>query len=287
VTMTGSGAHTFDGNRFVNASSVSLATPNGSISSSQNFDSMGQLVVTAANGINITNSSVGAIKATNTGNGNIAFSSTYASSFEASNAGTGNIDFTNSAAVTISGLSAANGNITVDNTGGITTTGAVKAPNGSVSITAHSPITIGTAGVTAGSTITLSAPTSGPTSNITLNGMIQSTGGSINMSAANNLVQNSGVIAAGGITASATGTMSFGPNGYSSGSPLNYSDATGSINPPLVPLSALVTSGGSVSDFLDAFLEALDNQNAFSDDPFDPRNRRTAGLVVEGQLCTP
>jgi filamentous hemagglutinin family protein len=287
VTMTGSGAHTFDGNRFVNASSVSLATPNGSISSSQNFDSMGQLVVTAANGINITNSSVGAIKATNTGNGNIAFSSTYASSFEASNAGTGNIDFTNSAAVTISGLSAANGNITVDNTGGITTTGAVKAPNGSVSITAHSPITIGTAGVTAGSTITLSAPTSGPTSNITLNGMIQSTGGSINMSAANNLVQNSGVIAAGGITASATGTMSFGPNGYSSGSPLNYSDATGSINPPLVPLSALVTSGGSVSDFLDAFLEALDNQNTFSDDPFDPRNRRTAGLVVEGQLCTP
>lgn len=267
VTMTSSGAHTFDGNRFVGASSVSLATPNGSISGSQNFSGINQLTATAASGIDITNGSVSVFQATNTG--------------------TGNINFGNSAEVTILGLSAANGNITVDNTGGITTTGAVKAPNGSVSITAHSPITIGTAGVIAGSTITLSAPTSGPTSNITLNGLILSTGGSINMSAANNLVQNSGVIAAGGITASATGKMSFGPNGYSYGSPLNYSDVTGSINPPLVPLSALVTSGGSVSDFLDQFLEALDNQKTFSDDPFDPRNRRTAGLVVEGQLCTP
>jgi filamentous hemagglutinin family protein len=267
VTMTGTGSHTFDGNRFMYASSVALATPNGSISGSQNFSGISLLTATAANGIDITNGSVSAFQATNTG--------------------TGNINFGNSAAVTISGLSAANGNITVDNTGGITTTGAVKAPNGSVSITAHSPITIGTGGVTAGSTITLSAPTAGPTSNITINGTIQSTGGSISMSAANNLVQNSGVIAAGGITASATGTMSFGPNGYSSGSPLNYSDASGSISPPLVPLSALVTSGGSVSDFLDQFLAALDNQNNFSDDPFDPRNRRIAGLVVEGQLCTP
>jgi filamentous hemagglutinin family protein len=267
VTMTGTGSYVFDGYQFGNASTISLATPNGNISASQNFNSVAQLTATAANGIDITNSSISAFQATNTGSGNI--------------------NFTNSAAVTISGLSAANGNITVDNTGGITTTGAVKAPNGSVSITAHSPITIGTGGVTAGSTITLSAPTAGVTSNITLNGTIQSTGGSISMSAANNLVQNSGVIAAGGITASATGTMSFGPNGYSSGSPLNYSDASGSISPPLVPLSALVTSGGSVSDFLDQFLAALDNQNTFTDDPFDPRNRRIAGLVVEGQLCTP
>jgi filamentous hemagglutinin family protein len=287
VTLTGTESYTIDGYKFVNASSVSLAVPNGGISSSQNFNSMGQLTVTAADGIDITNSTVGAIKATNTGTGNIAFSSTYASSFEASNVGTGDIDFTNSAAVTIAGLSAANGNITVDNTGGITTTGAVKAPNGTVSITAHSPITIGTNGITAGSTITLSAPTTGPTSNVTLNGTIQSTGGSISMSAANNLVQNSGVIAKTGITASATGKMSFGPNGYSSGSPLNYSDASGSISPPLVPLSALVTGGGTVADFLDQFLAALDSQNAFSDDPFDPRNRRTAGLVVEGQICTP
>jgi hypothetical protein len=267
VTMTGTGSYVFDGYQFGNASSVSLATPNGSISGSQNFNSLASLTATAASGIDITNSSVSAFQATNTG--------------------AGNINFTNSAAVTISGLSAANGNITVDNTGGITTTGAVKAPNGTVSITAHSPITIGTGGVTAGSTITLSAPTAGATSNITINGTIQSTGGSISMSAANNLVQNSGVIAAGGITASATGTMSFGPNGYSSGSPLSYSDASGSISPPLVPLSALVTSGGSVSDFLDEFLAALDSQNTFSDDPFDPRNRRTAGLVVEGQICTP
>jgi filamentous hemagglutinin family protein len=267
VTMTGTGSYVFDGYQFGNASTISLATPNGSISASQNFNSVAQLTATAANGIDISNSSISAFQATNTGSGNISF--------------------TNSAAVTIAGLSAANGNITVSNTGGVTTTGAVKAPNGTVSITAYSPITIGTNGITAGSTITLSAPTAGATSNVTLNGIIQSTGGSISMSAANNLVQNSGVIAKLGITASATGKMSFGPNGYSSGSPLNYSDASGSINPPLVPLSSQITSGGSVSDFLDQFLAALDGQNTFSDDPFDPGNRRTAGLVVEGQLCTP
>ena len=94
-------------------------------------------------------------------------------------------------------------------------------------------------------------------------------------------------IAAGGITATAGGNMSFGPNGYSSGSPLSYSDVTGSISPPLVPLSALVTTGGTVSDFLDQVLAAVDQQQTYSDDPFDPRNRNKDALVVEGQICTP
>lgn len=267
ATMTGSGSYDFYGYQFVSASSVSLAAPNGSISTSQSLNNLNLLTATAANGITISNASVSAFQATNTG--------------------TGDINFTNSHEVTISSISAANGNITVDNTGGVTTTGAVKAPNGSVTITAHSPITIGTGGIAAGGAIALNATTPGSTSNITVNGTLQSTGGSISMAAANNLVQNAGVIAAGGITATAGGAMSFGPNGYSSGSPLNYSDASGTLSPPLVPLSALVTSGGSVSDFLDQFLAALDNQKKFSDDPFDPRNRRTAGLVVEGQLCTP
>jgi hypothetical protein len=241
----------------------------------------------AYNSIDLSSTSLSADSANLSAVAGITATGLNLTSFSAAVTGSGNINFSNTGTLNLGALSAANGNITVDNTGGITTTGAVKAPNGSVSITAHSPITIGTAGVTAGSTITLSAPTTGPTSNITLNGVIQSTGGSISMSAANNLVQNSGVIAAGGITASATGTMSFGPNGYSSGSPLNYSDASGSISPPLVPLSSQITSGGSVSDFLDQFLAALDGLNTFSDDPFDPRNRRTAGLVVEGQICTP
>lgn len=267
ATMTGSGSYDFYGYQFVSASSVSLAAPNGSISTSQSLSNLNLLTATAANGITISNASVNAFQATNTG--------------------TGNISFTNSHEVTISSISAANGNITVDNTGGITTTGPIAAPNGAVTLTAHSPITIGAGGITAGGAIALNATSPGPTSNITVNGTLQSTGGSISMAAANNLVQNAGVIAAGGITATAGGAMSFGPNGYSSGSPLNYSDASGSVSPPLVPLSALVTSGGAVSDFLDQFLAALDSQRTFSDDPFDPRNRRTAGLVVEGQLCTP
>ena len=99
VTMTGTGSYVFDGSRFGSASSISLATPNGSISASQNFNGVAQLTATAANGIDISSSSISAFQATNTGSGNISFT-------------------TNSAPVTISGLSAANGNITVSNTGG-------------------------------------------------------------------------------------------------------------------------------------------------------------------------
>jgi hypothetical protein len=201
--------------------------------------------------------------------------------------GSGNLDFTahnagSPAALNISGINVASGNVSIDNYGATTTSGKMSA-GGTLRLEAHSPLTIGTGGVTAGGGVTLTAST-----NLTLNGTIQSTGGGITLAATGgNLVQNSGVIAAGGVTATAGGAMSFGPNGYSSGSPLSYSDASGSVSPPLVPLSALVTSGGSVSDFLDEFLAALDAQNTFSDDPFDPRNRRTAGLVVEGQICTP
>jgi filamentous hemagglutinin family protein len=200
--------------------------------------------------------------------------------------GSGNLDFTahngSPAALNISGINVASGNVSIDNYGATTTSGKMSA-GGTLRLEAHSPLTIGTGGVTAGGGVTLTAST-----NLTLNGTIQSTGGGITLAATGgNLVQNSGVIAAGGVTATAGGAMSFGPNGYSSGSPLSYSDASGSVSPPLVPLSALTNTGGTVSDFLDEFLAALDAQNTFSDDPFDPRNRRTAGLVVEGQICTP
>jgi len=81
--------------------------------------------------------------------------------------------------------------------------------------------------------------------------------------------------------------MAFGPNAYSSGSSLSYSDANGTVYVPLVPASAITGLGGSVADFLDQFLAALDEQATFSDDPFDPRNREQDSLVVEGQICTP
>jgi hypothetical protein len=55
----------------------------------------------------------------------------------------------------------------------------------------------------------------------------------------------------------------------------------------LVPLSTL-SSGllDPTTNPLDEFLAAVDQQS-FSDDPFDPRNRSKDELVVEGQVCTP
>jgi filamentous hemagglutinin family protein len=250
------------------ANSVALAALNGSISGSG--VSAGSLSTVSKTGTNLSGNSV--------------------SAFSGAVIGTGSLTFTNTGALTIGSISVANGNVSVDNTGGITTVGAITAGGtgyGNVDLVAHSPITIGAGGINASGNIALTTSLNDPTSNVTLNGVIQSTGGGVNIVAGNNLVQNSGVIAAGGITASAGGTVSFGANGYSSGNPLSYSDVTGAVTAPLVPLSAVVSPGGAVADFLDQFLAALDEQQSFSDDPFDPRNRNQDGLVVEGQVCTP
>ena len=108
------------------------------------------------------------------------------------------------------------------------------------------------------------------------------------MSAYNSFTQNSYVYGAQGVSANTTtGAITFGPNGYSAGSPLSYADVNGAVSAPLVPASSLSGLGGSVADFLDQFLAALDEQATFSDDPFDPRNREQDSLVVEGQICTP
>jgi len=268
LSFTNSGAYTFDGTAF-EAGSISISTPNGSISQIGAFN-VGSLSTTSQLGTTLTNSAnaIGSYSGTNTGSGGISL--------------------TNIGVLSIGSITTNSGNITVDNTGALTTFGLVKAGgSGTVSLTAHSPITIGTGGVTAGGNVTLTATTPNAASNITLNGNIQSSGG-VTMSAYNSLTQNSYVYGAQGVSANTTtGAITFGPNGYSAGSPLTYADVNGAVSAPLVPASSLAGLGGSVTDFLDQFLAALDEQATFSDDPFDPRNREQDTLVVEGQICTP
>jgi hypothetical protein len=269
ISLTNSGAYTFDGTAF-HAGSITISTANGSISQTGAF-STGAFSITSQSGTVLTDSS-NAI-----------------TSFSAVNTGSGAISLTNVGALSIGAITTASGNITVDNTGALTTVGAVKAGGtGTVSLTAHSPITIGTGGISAGGNITLTATTASAASNITLNGNIQSSGGGVTMSAYNGLTQNSYVYGAQGVSASTTtGAITFGPNGYSGGSPLSYTDVGGKVSAPLTPASAAIGLGGGVTDFLDQFLAALDEQATFSDDPFDPRNRDQDALVVEGQICTP
>jgi hypothetical protein len=170
-------------------------------------------------------------------------------SFTATNSGSGNVALTNIGALSIGGISNSGGNIAVDNTGAITTVGAVTAPAGSVSIVAHSPLTIGTGGVSAGGDILLTAGgTTAATDNLTLNGAVATTGStsSIALIANDNLVQNANVTTGGGgVNAVAqTGSISMAPGATTStsGGSISYTPTAGNAT-----LSSLDAGSGSIA----------------------------------------
>ncbi len=230
------------------ASSLSLTASNGSVSQSADI-TVSSLTVSAATGITLGSS-------------------------------------TNQIA-NVTAANSSSGNVLIKSTGG-TLVQKVTNGGGNVDIYTFSPLTVGTGGISATGGISLFATTVGSNSNITINGPVNSSGGSVTMSAYNSIQQNSYVYGATGVSATAsTGSITFGPNGYSGGSPLSYSANGVSVTAPVVPLTALTSTGGTVSDFLDQFIAAVDQQQTFSDDPFDPRNLNKDALVVEGQVCTP
>jgi len=135
----------------------------------------------------------------------------------------GGIALSNGVPIDLKGLLASSGDVTVNNTGGISTSGAVAAPSGAVSLTANSPLTVGTAGVQALGDINLAATDLTSAGNLTLSGAVVSTSGSVDLSAANNLVQNSAINAAQAITVRAgSGTLRFGANASSDAKSISY-----------------------------------------------------------------
>lgn len=249
----------------INAGSVTLTAVAGAITQSGPIVTQ-SLTTASATGTNLT------------GSGNKI------SAFAATNSGSGNIALTNTGVLDISGMNNANGNITVDNIGGVTTRTIVG--NGNVSFTANSPLTIGDGGITATGNVALTATNLTSSGNLTINGDVVSTGGSIALAAASDFVQNSTVNAAGGVTATAGGTMTFGPSAKTVGSPLSYSDAKGALPAPgQTPVGSAPID--FVSTFMSKFEDALIAQNSATGDPTDPTKKKEAdGVVVEGQSCT-
>lgn len=113
--------------------------------------------------------------------GTVLNSTNRIAAFSAANGATGNIELTNTAAplniaaITQSGA----GDIIINNTGAIITGREPVSSGGSVSMTAHSPLTIGSGGVTAVGNITLVAAASDGIDNLTVNGPVASTSGGI------------------------------------------------------------------------------------------------------------
>jgi hypothetical protein len=169
-------------------------------------------------------------------------------SFTAANTGSGNVSLTNTSALSIGGVSNTGGNITIDNTGAVTTVGAISAPAGTVSIVAHSPLSIGTAGVSAGGNISLSAGNTLPVvDHLTLDGVVQTSGSAstITLFAGDNLIQNASVKTNGGaVSATAQqGSISMAPGATTStaGGAIGYKAPLGSIT-----LASLDAGSGAI-----------------------------------------
>jgi hypothetical protein len=148
-----------------------------------------------------------------------------------------NIEIDNTGVLAVSGMrNLGTGNVVLQNIGEITTdTSLVTSSGGAVSITAHSPLTIGSGGVSAYGSISLEASPSGGTDDLTINGSIASSNGNIVLSA------GSGIVLGPGSSLSApNGTITL--NGASAGNETATGNATATGN----TVSSLMTAMGKI-----------------------------------------
>ncbi|MCE5263845.1 MAG: filamentous hemagglutinin N-terminal domain-containing protein [Deltaproteobacteria bacterium] len=161
----------------------------------------------------------------------------------ATNSAVNNIEIDNTGVLTVNALvnNASTGNVALQNIGALTTDTATIRSYGTVSVIAHSPLTIGSGGVTASQDVTLEASPSGGTDNLTINGNVTSAMGNIMLSA------GSSIVVGPEITISApngTITMVEGLNGSQTGSlaVTGNATATNSTVSSLMTAMAKITS---------------------------------------------
>jgi hypothetical protein len=116
-------------------------------------------------------------------------------SYSATNHSTGDIELTNTAApFTIASLTqSGTGNIVINNTGATITGSEYIVSGGSVTLVAHSPLTIGSGGVTANGNIELVASASDGTDNLVVNGPVASISGGIVLKAGDDCIIGTGI----------------------------------------------------------------------------------------------
>jgi hypothetical protein len=279
----------------LSGSAISLAAPTGG---------MGQVGALVTSGLLSTQSMTGVV---------LNHAGNRVGAFQAITTGTGNVELTNVGILDVRGITVTNGNVKLVNTGGIRTSGVVVAHNGSVSMTANSPLTIGSGGVSASGDVVLNATNLTSSGNLTLDGPISSSAGAVTMNAASNFVQNSSVTAASGVTSTAGGSMTYGAMATTVGSPVSYTANGTALSPPPTSLAPVIELVGAapidyVVTFEDKFEAAVIAQNyaesvsspsvaptdsapskakAADEDPLKAKRKNKDDVVVEGQTCTP
>jgi hypothetical protein len=191
--------------------------------------------------------------------------------FSASNGASGKIELVNTGVLSLGAISNT-GDIRIDNTGAVTTNPLIRSSSGSVSIIAHSPLTIGSGGIEAGGGINLAAGAStGSGDNLLLNGNIASTGGgNVVLFAGDNLSQNANISSQGGnISLEAiTGSITIAPTAttVSPGGRISLAALAGTINGP-IPAGATVIQADAGAPSV--VTQAVNEINDASDSLFD------------------
>jgi len=146
----------------------------------------------------------------------------------------GALNINNNAPLTLGAVETVNGNILIDTSGGIFTTASlVNANGGTLSFVSHSPIQVGSGGLSATGNISLTAATASPDSTITMNGPIASSGGSVGVSAYAAVAQNSSIQGQNITVASSSGNIAVAPTAVSTvpaGGSIGYSASAGSVS---------------------------------------------------------
>ena len=256
----------------IGAPSVALSAPLGSIGQTAalttpslvTLSATGSLLTDAANRVNL---------------------------FRASNTGAGDIALNNAVPLDVAGIRNADGNVVIKSTGGVNTSGLVTAP-GVVSISANSPLRVGSDGIVAGDDVILVATNLTSAGNILINGPITS-GGKVKINAGNNLTQNSVIFGAKGVTVDAGGVITFGPNAVAGRQPVVYSLAGVEVAPPLSGAQARANAAAlpdSIVAFLDLFGRAQKRERADLGNVGETasnRRRNRDAIVAEEQTCRP
>ena len=157
-------------------------------------------------GISQTGPIVTSSLTTSSATGTILNSTNQIANFSAVNSSSGNIELTNTASpLTIAAITqSGTGSIVISNTGTTITGSEPVTSGGPLTITALSPLTIGSGGLTAAGDITLVASLSTGADSLTVNGPVASSAGNITLKASNRIIMGTG-----GSTAAPLGTVTL------------------------------------------------------------------------------
>ena len=250
------------------------------------------VTLTAQNGAILQSGGIvsSALTTTSTGGTLLNHPANRIASWSASNQGLGAIELTNVGAIDILGINNSGGNIEVVNTGGIVTKGDVTAPAGTVTLTSNSPLTVGKDGLSATGNIVLRASNLTSAGNMTLDGPVISRAGSVQLSAANNLVQNSTVHGALGVKVDVGGNLILGPLATAGAQPVTYLTGGTPVSPPPPPggRSDQILNN-MVAAFLNSFETTLEPRPGakFGNSDKSEGSKKHSDLVVEGEVCRP